>query len=151
MQNFIILVYPSQPLFKEKKNSGLGFFNTLTKKLCRNADKAFLWAVSDPEIHQSMAKGQLRTRFIPFPFSLWLSTEVNDKGAGAQLRGLLQLWGKAGWHCGWTPHPFPWGEGAWQAHRWLLQKVTRSVHAYPTYFCTVFIDSKCFWASLSHS
>lgn len=36
------------------------------------------------------------------------------------------------------------GEGALQRDRWLLQKVSRNVHAYPTYFCTVFIDSICF-------
>lgn len=35
-----------------------------------------------------------------------------------------------GWSAfGWTPHLLLWGEGAWQAHRWLLQKVTRSGHA----------------------
>jgi len=36
------------------------------------------------------------------------------------------------------------GERALQLDRWLLQKVRRNVHAYPTYFCTVFIESNCF-------
>lgn len=158
MQNFTILVYFSQPLLKEETNKKrqwfvLVFFNQLTKKLCRNADKAFLWALRDPELHQSMAKRHQRTRFIPSPSSLWLSTELNDTSAfddrmiEPECSGCDSCGGrKDGWHCGWIPHPFPWAEGAWQAHRQLLQKCSCIPH-----LSLLFIDSKCCWASVSPS